>query len=959
MKEVITVKSPTRLELLTLRLMILLGLAAMWFFLKTMFSPEIRGSGPLYGLLMITFVFTCLKILHEWLHYFYITVPVTPPATRTYTVDIFTTFVAGEPYGMIEETLTALQAVTYPHQTYLCDEANDPRLKAFCEKLGVHHVTRTVKKDAKAGNINNALAQSSGELCVVLDPDHVPFPEFLNPIVSHFDNPEIGFVQIVQAYKNHRESLIAKGAAQQTYQFYGPMMMTMNKYGTVQAIGANCTFRRSALESIGGHAAGLAEDMHTSMQLHAKGWKSVYVPSVLARGLVPSTLSAYYQQQLKWSRGVFDLLVIAYPKLFSQFTWKQKLHYAAIPLHYASGLIFLANFLIPLIALFFNKSPVYIGLENFGLTVFPLLVAIILIRHFVQWWVMEDDERGFHMVGGLLTIGTWWVFLTGLIYTILRKKVPYVPTPKEGHEDGNWLLNVPNIIILLVSLAAIVYGLSNDWNPYNLAMAGFAWMNCLIMIFVIGASREQHFRRWRSGYAWLNKLSFILGKAKGSFWLLRRRIYNGIRNAALVITTIFVAALVYFKTGGLEDFQSKPARTIKRNSQIGKFSPTGHVRSKNADSTFAETFAQNTKPQRVAFAGTQGVNYSKGQDWSKKLHVFTKKELENDFAEMRRIHFNAIKRYGPNMYDRNVLREARQQGFQVHYGFWIPENIDFKKDKKQLDELQDEISQTVRELKDHAEIVSWNIGNDVLQKMEGLYNPADLQQQEQAALIWLQQIVIEIKKIDRRRPVTMDVEVSDELNFVTGKILHAIPEIDAFGLIIDDKMPLKKQLDALPAPYFISYVSPKNQRYLPGKKAAFVSNWQDEEWADKVRFDGMKDFTGRYKADTLAAPVKILKPAAGTFPGVVLAYHVIVRENKKWTLPKPGAGNLHYEWKLVKTDDLDNPTAVSDVGAGPRLMLQIPPNPSEYRLYLYVVEGNVVKSIVSSTLNTPLQVTAK
>ena len=68
------------------------------------------------------------------------------------------------------------------------------------------------------------------------------------------------------------------------------MMMTMNHYGTVLAIGANCTFRRTALDSIGGHAAGLAEDMHTSMQLHAKGWKSVYVPAVLARGLVPSTL---------------------------------------------------------------------------------------------------------------------------------------------------------------------------------------------------------------------------------------------------------------------------------------------------------------------------------------------------------------------------------------------------------------------------------------------------------------------------------------------------------------------------------------------------------------------------------------------------------------------------------------------------------------------------------------------
>ena len=60
-------------------------------------------------------------------------------------------------------------------------------------------------------------------------------------------------------------------------------MMGMNAYNTAQAIGANCTFRRAALDSIGGHAAGLTEDMHTAMRLHAQGWKS----RVRARGREP------------------------------------------------------------------------------------------------------------------------------------------------------------------------------------------------------------------------------------------------------------------------------------------------------------------------------------------------------------------------------------------------------------------------------------------------------------------------------------------------------------------------------------------------------------------------------------------------------------------------------------------------------------------------------------------------
>ncbi|WP_208809232.1 glycosyltransferase family 2 protein [Mucilaginibacter metallidurans] len=296
---------------------------------------------------------------------------------------------------MIVETLTAIQAIHYPHETFLCDEADDPYLKSVCKELGVHHITRTKKINAKAGNINNALAQSSGELCVILDPDHIPVPEFLDPIIAHFDNPEIGYVQIVQAYYNHDIGWIAKGAAQQTYQFYGPMMMCMNSYGTVQAIGANCTFRRTALESIGGHAAGLAEDMHTAMQLHARNWKSVYVPAVLTRGLVPATLSAYYKQQLKWSRGVFELLVTSYVKLFRKFNWRQKLHYGLLPLFYLSGFVFLINFSIPVISLFTDAFPLRMDFSEFLVISVPFITSVVLIRHFVQQWVMEDNERGF------------------------------------------------------------------------------------------------------------------------------------------------------------------------------------------------------------------------------------------------------------------------------------------------------------------------------------------------------------------------------------------------------------------------------------------------------------------------------------------------------------------------------------------------------------------------------------
>ncbi len=973
MNQTIYVKPPTRKQLIMLRLMIFFGLVSMGFFITSVLSESVRGYAPLYWMLVVTFVFTCLKVLHEWLHYLFITVPPTPPLTRRYTVDIFTTFCAGEPYEMIVETLTAIQNITYPHETYLCDEADDPYLRGVCERLGVHHVTRTDKRNAKAGNINNALRISKGELCVVLDPDHVPFPDFLDPIVSHFDNPEIGYVQIVQAYKNHDEGLIAKGAAQQTYQFYGPMMMTMNHYGTVLAIGANCTFRRTALDSIGGHSAGLAEDMHTSMQLHAKGWKSVYVPVVLARGLVPSTLSAYYKQQLKWSRGVFDLFVHVYPKLFSKFTWAQRLHYASIPLHYASGFIFLINFLIPILALVFDVSPMHFDLTDFFLVILPMVSCIVLIRHFVQWWVMEDEERGFHVVGGLLMIGTWWIFILGILYTISGKKIPYVPTPKDGNEANNWPLNIPNLAVLGISILAIIYGLYEDLNPYNLIMAGFAGVNCFFMCFNIAASRQQQIREFSGSSAFLENAFKAIKEFKGNFWILRRRIYGGVRTSAFLITILVISIIIYFRRFNPE-WEYDMAIAHKNQAYASKLARQKSIPHPGVPALFRAmgvrepaANAPNAENPIIFFEGTRGVNYTKGHNWSRRYPAFTKPELEADLTQMQRTGINAIRHFGPGIYDYNILRATRRAGIKVHYTFWVPETLDFIQNKDGADELADEILATVSRLKDKKHIVSWNIGNPALQRQRRSKRVAE----QKLYLEWLKTVSEAIKRIDGSRPLTVDLLLNGDTQKLAYLIKQVSPAVDAFGLVLMNRG--KKieglRLPELAAPCYLSYIGADAFAKISERHAGtFVSNWQDEKIFKHVSFDGLRDYAGRPKrslevlesiwsgqqAPGPTVPFKILKPAIGTFEGSNLDYHAIMQQDNQWKV-FGGSKGVRLEWKLARTDGFNNPIEMTDIGEGTQLTLNIPQHASLYRLYLYVIRDGIVNEIIESELNTPLQ----
>jgi cellulose synthase (UDP-forming) len=544
-EQVICARKPSRKEKLTLRFLIICGVISAIIFLAWFFSEDRNGYAPLYWPLTFILIYKLYRIFHEWYHYFSISVPAKPQSEKLWKVDILTTFCKGEPYPMIENTLRAMQNIRYPHTSYLCDEADDPYLKNLCAELGIRHVTRKEKINAKAGNINNALRQAEGELCIVLDPDHVPHPEFIERVVPYFEDPGIGYVQIVQAYKNHRESLISLAAAEQTYHFYGPMMMTMNSYGTAQAIGANCTFRRSALDSIGGHAAGLAEDMHTAMQLHAKGWKSVYVPEVLTKGLVPVTFSGFASQQLKWSRGCFDLLFYVLPGIFRKLTWRQKIHYTTGPLYFLNGISDFANLLLPVLSLFLSEFPWRADILEFACALVPVLIFSILIRQYSQRWLLEKHEKGLSIFGGFLRIGVWWIYCIGFLYTVLKIKVPYIPTPKDDKPANEWKICLPNIALIIISLFAVIYGLKADWNPYSIVMAAFASVNILILTGSV--LMAQHiFLNWLKSITSGNELRVrITRPARIIFYNLRFGFYALIRNSALLLGTATFCTMLY------------------------------------------------------------------------------------------------------------------------------------------------------------------------------------------------------------------------------------------------------------------------------------------------------------------------------------------------------------------------------------------------------------------------------
>lgn len=363
---------------------------------------------------------------------------------------------------MFEKTLLACSRIDYPHQTYLLDDTRDERFADVAARNGAVHLEMLDVPGAKAGKVNRALEMTSQDFVLVLDPDHIPFPEFLDRVLGHFSDDMVGFVQVSQAYYNQSRSFTAAGAADQTYAFYGPGQMGLFGHGTAVAIGANCTFRREALASIGGHGVGLAEDLVTAIRMHAMGWKSVYVPEIVSRGLVPEDLGSFFRQQLKWSRGVYEVLFAELPTALKALRWRQILSYLTIGTYYFSGATTFIYLVIPYLYLWTGNQPASMRFADFVRESAPVALIGMTIYIYVQKWMCDrTTETGMHLRGLILKTACWPVFLAGTVLAIVRADIPYIPTAKESVRGRFLNLAWPSMALIAVYVVTVAHVVSS------------------------------------------------------------------------------------------------------------------------------------------------------------------------------------------------------------------------------------------------------------------------------------------------------------------------------------------------------------------------------------------------------------------------------------------------------------------------------------------------------------------
>ena len=288
-------------------------------------------------------------------------------------------------------------------------------------------MTRPDNADAKAGNLNNALVRSDGELFAMFDADHVPRKDFLRRVIGYFEDPTVGFVQTPQYYGNSAENAVARGAYQQQAIFYGPIMRGKNGMAAAFCCGTNAVFRRTALEEVGGFdEKSVVEDFVTSMRIHRRGWRSVYYPYVLADGLGPSNLKSYFKQQFRWARGSIGALFSLEP-FKPGFSIGQRVQYFLATTFYLIGLVTAIYVALPIVYLLTGLSAFSVNSGTFILFFAPyVLLALATIR-----WGLGGQLRLEHV---RYTYGSFPVYGLAAVAALFHIPARFKVTRKEAED---------------------------------------------------------------------------------------------------------------------------------------------------------------------------------------------------------------------------------------------------------------------------------------------------------------------------------------------------------------------------------------------------------------------------------------------------------------------------------------------------------------------------------------------
>jgi cellulose synthase (UDP-forming) len=435
--------------------------------------PDIGRHPVLYALASVVVAYLIGVWIAPWLSLARMCRPVPMPPAPGLRVAVVTTFVPSEEsLELLEHSLAAMVALDYPHDTWVLDEGNRPEVRALCARLGAMHFSRADRPEYQAtsgrfarrtkfGNLNAWLEQPESadyDVLASFDPDHVPERHYLTRTIGYLADADVGYVQAPQFFYNQTASFIARGAAEESYEFYSSLQMANHAFGEPAITGSHVVYRMSALRALGGFPSHDAEDLYLTLLFSASPWHGVYVPEVLAMGTTPVDWQGYLRQQRRWARALIDLKLRVFPGLARRMSVGERL----------VGLLHGAYYLRPLVLLLWYPMLVYMLVANVQPSFYHRYVLFAGFSLTMVFWVADrfrqsyyldrKREEGIHWRSLVLQYAKWPYFAQGLWSALRGWRGDFDVTRKTGtaRAKAGPRIAVPHLSLALVMAIALI-----------------------------------------------------------------------------------------------------------------------------------------------------------------------------------------------------------------------------------------------------------------------------------------------------------------------------------------------------------------------------------------------------------------------------------------------------------------------------------------------------------------------
>ena len=436
-----------------------------------------------------------------------------------------------EEVNLMYNTINACRYLDYPDKSkvhiHLCDDGNRPEMRALAERLGVNYIDMPVPKFAKAGNMNNALAQTNSPLLAFLDADMVPRREFLMRLAPYFFLPkmkkneqgewvertpeeidpkyEVGFVQSPQNFYNpdlfqynlHAENRVPN---EQIY-FFREINVSRNRHNSALLCGSNMMISRKALAEVGYFSTNnITEDHETGIKIQNAGYTTYAIAECLANGLNPPAVINLIVQRERWGRGCMQTVHNVKPYFDRRVPFMRKIHILCSQLYW---LTFFSRFI-------FIVTPILVAL--FGVFVVECSLGEVLmfwlpyyLLHTYAMSKLSDKTRTTSWSNTVDTI--MFPFLAVPIILdmvgIRLKKFRVTDKGHQRHTSANPIMILPHIILLGLSVVGIVMSVLEIVQygaVYNIIILFWLVVNAksliLSVFFMQGRINDRYFYRF-------------------------------------------------------------------------------------------------------------------------------------------------------------------------------------------------------------------------------------------------------------------------------------------------------------------------------------------------------------------------------------------------------------------------------------------------------------------------------